>query len=184
MKIMEPKVMQDFEHGIIQGEQVEVGSKKWKDIRQIYKNPNVEMDDDTLMYRVYSYSQSDPSIKGNLNWGLTVMMPMTINGECNMTRGHFHQDLDCAEIYFGLQGEGILLLMDESGNCLAEKMKSGSVHHIDGKLAHRVINTGNTELHFGACWPTVSGHDYKRIEDFPFTQRIYKENGEIITKPF
>ena len=79
------------------------------------------------------------------------MKPVLVNGECNITRGHFHQALNCDEIYFCFQGEGLLLYMDENGKCWAEKMSAGSVHYIDGRLAHRLVNTGDGELHIGAC---------------------------------
>ncbi|NCC54045.1 MAG: hypothetical protein EOM11_00985 [Erysipelotrichia bacterium] len=85
-------------------------------------------------------------------------------------------------MYFCLHGEGLLLLMDEQGHCHVEEMCVGSIHHIDGKLAHRLINTGKEELHVGACWPTIAGHDYKRIEDAPFGVRVFKEQDEIVIK--
>ena len=69
--------------------------------------------------------------------------------------------------------------MDESGECYAEKMSVGTVHHIDGRLAHRLVNTGDEQLHVGACWPTNAGHDYEKVEKMPFSVRIFKENGEI-----
>ena len=114
-----------------------------------------------------------------LCYGLTVMQPVCVNGECNVTRGHFHEDLDCDEIYCGMGGEGLLLLMDEDYHCHAEKVYCGSVHYIDGHLAHRLVNTGNSELKVQCMWPSNAGHDYKRVEDHPFTVRVYKENGEL-----
>ena len=80
------------------------------------------------MYEVYSVSsQSEP---GKLNWGLTVMHPVKVNGECNMTRGHFHENMDCEEYYWCSKGTGLLMLMDEEGKCWCEKMYEGSLHHI------------------------------------------------------
>lgn len=144
-----------------------------------YKNEDKGLDEDTTMYEVYTFSKGDSHQKGNLNWGLTIMKPVNVCEECNITRGHFHEDLSCAEFYFCLGGTGVLLLMDELGNCWAEKMEVGSIHHIDGKLAHRLVNTGDTELKVGACWPLTAGHDYRRIEEFPFTVRVYKRDGQI-----
>ena len=107
------------------------------------------------------------------------MQPVCVNGECNVTRGHFHENLDCDEIYCGMGGEGLLLLMDEDYHCHAEKVKCGSVHYIDGHLAHRLVNTGNSELKVQCMWPSNAGHDYKRVEEHPFTVRVFKENGEL-----
>lgn len=182
MKITKAKVYQDYLNGVIHGEQVVTSKKCFKDARHFYENEDCDVSDDQIMYEVYSYSEGDAAQVGNLNWGLTVMKPISINNECNMTRGHFHENLNCAEFYFCLHGEGLLLLLDEQGNCSAEEMRIGSVHHIDGKQAHRLVNTGNEELRVGACWPTIAGHDYARIENHPFTVRIFKENNEIVIK--
>lgn len=182
MEIKDATVVQDYLNGVITGDEVETSQKLFRDAKSFYENSDCELSDDTVMYEVYTYAKGNPKQIGNLNWGLTVMKPVYVNGECNITRGHFHEDLNCAEMYFCLHGEGLLLLMDEEGNCHAEKMKTGTVHHIDGDLAHRLVNTGTEELRVGACWPTTAGHDYARIEQSPFRVRIYKENDEIIVR--
>ena len=182
MEINRAKVMQNFLNGVMNGEKVVTSKKLFKDAKIFYANSECDLSDETLMYQVYSYSEGRPEQIGNLNWGLTVLEPIYVNGECNITRGHFHENLNCAEIYFCLHGEGLLLFMDESGKCHAEEMKEGTVHHIDGKLAHRLVNIGNEQLRVGACWPTVSGHDYARVEKNPFTIRVFKEHGIIKTK--
>ncbi len=170
MKIVDSKVMFDFVEGMLDGEGVSKTQKFYRDIKHIYKNIDSSIDDNQVMYEVYTYEP------GTLNWGLTVLYPISICKEYNMTRGHFHLNLNCAEYYFCLKGEGLLLLMNEHGECWSERMQRGSIHYIDGTLAHRCINTGETELRIGACWPSDSGHDYDRIEKFPFTQRIFEEN--------
>ena len=169
-----------YEEGIT-GKNVVVSQKLFKDIAFIYENAE-GVPQDTVMYTVYSHSDGDPAAVGNLNWGMTVLEPVFINGECNMTRGHFHYDKNCAEYYFGIGGEGLLVLMDEAGHTWAEKVTKGSLHHIDGKYAHRLVNTGNEPLAVGACWPTTAGHDYDAIDRMPFGYRIFKENGEVVTK--
>ncbi len=182
MKIIDAKVFQDFKNGKIHGDEVVTSVKLLKDARHFYKSNDATLSDDTIMYEVYMYTQNNPKQVGNLNWGMTVMKPVYVNGECNMTRGHFHEDLECAEFYFGIGGEGLLMLMDENFNCTAQRVCEGSVHHIDGKIAHRLINTGETDFKVGACWPTTAGHDYKRIEEGPFTQRIFKIDGNIVSE--
>lgn len=182
MEIKKAKIMQNYFEGVITGESVKTSVKYLKDARCFYQNGNCDLSDDTIMYEVYSYSEGNPETLGNLNWGLTVMKPVCINEECNITRGHFHKNLNCSEIYFCLGGEGLLLLMDENNVCFAEKMSKGSIHHIDGRYAHRLVNIGSVDLKVGACWLSVSGHDYERVEKHPFTCRIFKHNGEIIVK--
>ena len=43
-----------------------------------------------VSYTHLSYTKGDAK-RGNLNWGLTVLHPLCVAGECNMTRGHWHE---------------------------------------------------------------------------------------------
>lgn len=173
MQITDSKVFHDYLNGVIEGEGVKKSKKLYSSAKAFYQSVDSNIMDDQIMYEVYSYEHD------GLCYGLTVMQPVFVNGECNITRGHFHEDLNCDEIYCGMGGEGLLLLMDENYCCYAEKVKCGSVHYIDGHLAHRLVNTGNMELKVQCIWPANAGHDYKRVEEHPFTVRIYKENHKI-----
>lgn len=178
MKIIEPRAWHEMIEGVLTGDNVKHYKKYLEEVKNIYKDSD-GTDLSTLVYEVYSYSEGEEKKAGNLFWGLTVMYPVYLKGECNMTRGHFHEDTDCAEFYFGLEGEGLLLLMNKAGDMWAEKISKGSLHHIDGEIAHRIVNIGDDVLKVGACWPTTSGHDYKSIENKQFPYRIFKNNGEI-----
>ena len=151
--------------------------KRYHDVAFLYENPRT---DDPVVYEVYTCQAGDLNASGNLFWGLTVLKPVYSNDECNMTRGHFHADRDCAEYYFCTKGEGLLLLMDESGNTWAEEMRPGSLHHIDGHVAHRCVNTGEEDLYVGACWPMRAGHDYDAVPGGRFGCRIKKINGQLV----
>lgn len=175
MKVIEPEVIHHIADGVIEGEKVEKYSKKYHEVAYLYEQPR---EDDLIVYEVYSYSKGE-NILGNLQWGLTVLKPVYSFDECNMTKGHFHENKDCAEIYFGIAGEGLLLLMDEDGETWAEKVYEGSLHHIAGTIAHRLVNIGETDLKVGACWPTAAGHDYQAIERKEFGYRVFKRNGEV-----
>jgi glucose-6-phosphate isomerase, archaeal len=176
MEIRKPKNIQAFLTGVIEGEQVSHYIKPYKDVAQIYKNKDEHLPLDTTMYEVYSlFDQEDKS----LLWGLTIMHPITVVQECNMTRGHYHSDQNQPEIYFGLAGRGFLLYMREE-ELFAEEVFEGSIHYIDGKYAHRLINTGSTDFKVGACWSKLAGHDYKAIEEKPFPVRVYKKDGKIV----
>lgn len=180
MEIKPAKIYHNYLNGVIEGKDVAISKKLYKDAKTFYKSIDTQRSDDTVMYEVYSYAEGDQNQVGNLNWGLTIMQPILVDDECNITRGHFHADLNCAEMYFCLGGEGLLLLMDEKGECHAEKMEVGSVHHIDGKLAHRLVNTGDSELKVGACWPSCAGHDYARVEKMPFPVHVFKKDNKIV----
>ena len=53
-----------------------------------------------------------------------------------MTQGHFHKQSDRAEIYRGVQGKGMLILLDHERKTWAEEVYTGSLHYIDGEIAH------------------------------------------------
>ena len=166
--------------GIPQGDNVQVSNKLYKDAKGFYKQIDKTLEDTLCMYEVYSILGKPES--GHLNWGLSVLRPFLVNGECNMTRGHFHENLECEEYYWCQAGTGLLMLMDENGKCWCETMKEGSLHHIDGHHAHRLINTGNTDLEVICIWNGDAGHDYKRVEQMPFPIRVFKKNGRIETE--
>lgn len=181
MEIFKSKAFQFIPNGAVEGKNVVKADKLLKDVASIYSNPKSALEaKEKKAYTVYSYTMGDEEQQGNLFWGLSVLYPLSVDGECNMTRGHFHNDRNCAEFYYGISGEGLLLLMDDSGKTWAEKVEVGSLHYIDGNLAHRLVNIGDTELKVGACWPTTAGHDYTAIEKKSFGYRVFKENGDII----
>lgn len=176
MRVIEPKAIHHIINGVIEGKTVESYVKKYHEVEYLYET---KRDDNPVVYNVYSYTEGK-NILGNLNWGLTVLKPVYSNDECNMTKGHFHEDKNCAEFYFGIAGEGLLLLMDENGETWAEKVYEGSLHHIDGTIAHRLVNTGDCDLKVGACWSTASGHDYQAIKKREFGYRVFKKDGQIV----
>lgn len=175
MKVIEPTVIHQIYGGVIEGDTVEKYEKHYHEVAYLYEK---KINFDPIVYEVYSYAKGE-NVLGNLNWGLTVLKPIYIHGECNMTKGHFHENKDCVEFYFGIEGEGLLLLMDETGNTWAEKVYQGSLHYIDGHIAHRLVNTGDTDLKVGACWPTSAGHDYDAIVKREFGYRVFKKDKEI-----
>jgi glucose-6-phosphate isomerase len=182
MNISEPRLWHRMPDGVVEGDGIEHNKKHLGEVAGLSKFKDIESkyDLDTIVYEVYSYGEGEESKQGNLLWGLTILYPVYIEGECNMTRGHFHKDKNCAEFYFGIKGEGLLVFMNDIGEMWAEKVMPGSLHYIDGRYAHRLVNTGDTELKVGACWPTTAGHDYAAIENKQFPNRIFKIQGKLM----
>lgn len=178
MKITEPKNLFTW-RGVPGGEGVVCHQKRYKDVMHLYKQKN-QLDGDTVMYTVYSLPEKPAP--GNLLWGLSLLHPVMVGNECNMTRGHFHKNLACEEYYWGMSGSGLLMLMDATGYCWAEKVYPGSLHRIDGHWAHRLINTSDQDLNVVCCWGADAGHDYERIETMPFPYRVGKINGAIVVR--
>lgn len=114
--------------------------------------------------------------EGELNFGVSHIEPGSVGDEFHMTRGHIHQRKEQAEFYFGSQGEGLLLMQTEQGEVSIEKVFPGSVHHIPGFVAHRLINTGNTRLSALAVWPAIAGHNYDFLDEVGFKARVFKSS--------
>ncbi|HEI8867002.1 glucose-6-phosphate isomerase family protein [Serratia sp. AKBS12] len=113
-----------------------------------------------------------PQQEGELYVGTTHLHPGRVGHEFFMTRGHFHQRPEQAEIYFGLRGHGLLLLQHQDGTCSLERVSPGSVHHIPSFTAHRLINIGHKVLSTLAVWPTVAGHNYEALQPRGFKLRV------------
>jgi glucose-6-phosphate isomerase len=178
MKIIDPEVILD-ENRNLSGSKVSCYRKYMKDMRQVYVSSD-GVEDDELLYTVYNDMRTDHTDGGAMNLGLTVMEPVLINGECNMTRGHFHQIKSCDEFYMGVAGNGLLMYMDRDGKTWAEKVYPGSLHYINGQYAHRLVNTGKERFKVLCCWPAVSGHDYASIEEKGFGARVFVRDGRMV----
>lgn len=179
MEIKEAKYFQDFRNATLQGKEVKKSRKNYHEISYAYQNIDVNLAEDTEMYEVYHFDEGG---ENTLLWGISILHALTVEGECNMTRGHYHEDSSQPEIYYGLGGEGLLLFMDKNNECFAEKVSYGSVHYIHGNYAHRLINTGNDDLKVGAVWGKAAGHNYESVEKAPFPYRVFKLDNKIVVK--
>ncbi|CAI9405815.1 glucose-6-phosphate isomerase family protein [Aestuariimicrobium sp. T2.26MG-19.2B] len=133
------------------------------------------VDPDRVLYEVDVFHRGEPAVPGNLYVGMTTIHPGDVNGEFHMTRGHVHQDRRAAEIYVGVAGRGLLLLMDEQGSTRLEVVEPGSIHAIQGSEGHRLVNTGDESLKVFAVWPTTAGYDYAAIDGQGFGVRVTTE---------
>ncbi|MCG2462362.1 cupin domain-containing protein [Flavobacteriaceae bacterium F89] len=173
-----PEIVFDAKN--LSGKPIEKIERKIMDLNMIFKDKGASetMDQNQIVYEVDCYFPVENDTEGGLFFGITRIKPGKVGDEYFMTKGHFHSNRDRGEFYWGLEGEGQLLLMDEKRRARTEVIKKGSVHYIPGYIAHRVVNTGDTELSFGACWPSDAGHDYASIEEKGFSIRIVQKNGE------
>lgn len=154
--------------------------RKLKDLKGIFLDERafLEMDPEQTIYTVQAWLPVKEGTPGGLFFGTTNLMSGKVGDEYFITKGHFHTLSDRSEFYWGIQGVGMLILMDREWNTWAEKMCPGSLHYIPAHVAHRVANTGNSTLIFGACWPSDSGHDYEKIAEKGFSARLVENNGE------
>jgi len=180
MKIRETMLRIDFSKGDLQGDSLSTYYKTVKETAQHYKNSAEAAASEETAYFVVSELHQGPQENAEaLNWGTTCMYPLSIAGECCMTRGHFHNNRDCPEYYLCVTGEGYLLCWDGEEDYLAFHMTPGSLQYIDGRWAHRLINSGDTMFKVAACWPAKAGNDYSLIEEKGFPVRCFKKDGQI-----
>src|SRR5690554_6730679 len=156
-------------------------SKKEKQIGQlqgVYLADIPSELEDQLAYVVKLEAPDKEAVAGTLQFGVSYIQPYQINGECSCTKGHFHANQEYDEYYFGYEGEGYLLFWDGKEDWFVQKVFPGSVHHIDGKYAHRLVNTSQDKvLKVGACWNALAGYDYGSIEKTGFPVRIFLEDN-------
>lgn len=163
----------------LEGNVVNKITRKISDLGSIFfeKEAYAAMPPDQVVYEVESFFPVPHNTEGGLFYGITFIKPGTVGKEYFITKGHFHTIRNRAEIYITMEGEGMLILMDENRNTRAEKMTPGSVHYINANTAHRTANTGNTELSFWAVWPADAGHDYQTIGNEGFSKILINQNG-------
>lgn len=169
-----------FVRDLLLGNKVTKSDRKLSDLYGFFQDVKAyeTIPPETLIYEVYSHIPGpDGGTDGAVNFGLTHIHPGKVGQEYFMTKGHFHEKDNRAEYYWGIEGEGVLILMDRKRNAWGEKMFPGSLHYIPGGVAHRVANTGNKTLSFAACWPSDAGHDYEEIARNGFSTRLIEAGG-------
>lgn len=178
--IVRPHVMVDFANGNIKGDEVMHATKYLKDLTYIFDDKEAfnRMSGNKAIYKVQYLMPVAENTEGGLFYGNTIIEAGKVGDEYFMTKGHFHNNSDRGEFYWGIQGQGILLLMDKQRKIWGEEMSPGSLHYIGGHIAHRVINTGDTQLNFGACWPSDAGHNYDVIIKNGFSARVKEMDGK------
>jgi glucose-6-phosphate isomerase len=183
--IREPAFMIDHTNGNIEGKPVSESIIFLKDLFDVFEDKQAfyNLDADRIIYSVQAIFPVAEGVEGGLFYGKTVIEPGKVGNEYFMTKGHFHHKADRSEFYWGIQGEGMLILMDEDRNTWAEKMFPGSLHYVNAHIAHRTANTGNTPLIFGACWPSDAGHNYQEIIDKGFSARLKEVDGRPTLVP-
>ena len=180
MRIIETTTKQDFSDGDLKSEVLSTYYKSIKETAAIYADQKAALASEDMAYYVTAELHNGPEDNEEaLNWGVTCMYPVTVAGECCMTRGHFHADRNYAEYYLCTAGEGYLLCWDGAEKIVAYHMTAGCLQYIDGRLAHRLINTGEEIFKVATCWATNSGQDYQAILDHGFPLRVYKRDGKL-----
>jgi len=126
-----------------------------------------------LLYEVHEAAVI-PKEDGHLLFSTTVVRPGTVGEEYFMTKGHYHARADRSELYYGLAGEGLLLMQTPEGRIDAQPMRPGAACYVPPFWGHRSINTGATNLVFLAVYPADAGYDYGTIAEEGFAEIVVK----------
>ena len=139
---------------------------------------------DVCVYEFYELGI--PEKPSELAFGTTILYPGKVGSEYFMTKGHFHEKLETAEIYYCTKGHGYLLMEDIDGKVEIQEMTSGITVYVPPNFAHRSINISKTEpfiMFF--VFRADAGHDYKTIETKGFRKLVIERDGQpqIIDNP-
>ena len=131
--------------------------------------------EDTILYEVYEIKR--PEVAGELLHGISIVHAGKVGDEFFMTKGHFHTDLESAEVYYCLKGEGYILMETSEGQWAVEPLRPQTVLYVPPRWAHRSVNISSSEdLVTFFVYPGHAGHDYDSIEKQGFRKIIL--NGE------
>ncbi|MGN0479729.1 MAG: glucose-6-phosphate isomerase family protein [Hominenteromicrobium sp.] len=182
MNISDSTVFYDLRTGDISGADTAHAQKRFSEIEGIFadRKAAAAMNPEQIVYEVSTHAAVAEGTAGGLFFGTSCIHPGRVGDEYFMTKGHFHARRETAEYYWGISGQGVLLLMEESGACTAQRVTAGSLHYIGGHIAHRLVNTGDADLVVGACWPSDAGHDYGSIRTQGFPVRVVCRDGEAV----
>jgi glucose-6-phosphate isomerase, archaeal len=182
--IQSPETSMDWQKGNLEGSSIRRSRKLLKELASVYPNfADSGLSPDTEVYSVQWWAPASEGQEGGLLWGVTHLQPGRVGDEFFMTHGHYHALETRAEYYTAVSGQGILLRMERDGRTWAEEMIPGALLYIDGKHAHRVVNTGNKPLVFWACWPSDAGYDYGSIARDGFGLRVLERGGKVMLAP-
>lgn len=132
-----------------------------------------------LVYTVASFEPGHG--EGDLHYGIGCIQPGRVGDEYFMTKGHFHAWRPAAEFYFGLAGEGVMLLEDErTGESRLIELHPHTAVYVPGYTAHRTINVGSDPLTYLGVYPARAGHDYGAIATRNFQCVVVAREGRPI----
>lgn len=132
---------------------------------------------DIILYEVYQILR--PESSGELLNGLSVLHAGKVGDEYFMTKGHFHQVLETAKVYYCLQGQGMMVMEDPEGQSAVEVLHPGRVLYVPPRWAHRSVNTGtDSDLVTFYVFPGHAGHDYGSIQERGFRKQVIESNGQ------
>jgi len=140
--------------------------------------------EDRIIYEVYEVRR--PETEGELFFGISIIHPGKVGEEYFMTKGHFHAELETAEVYYCLGGEGRMLMETPEGESAIEEFHPHKLLYVPPRWAHRSVNTSLVDdLVLFFVYPAYAGHDYGTIEQKGFQKMVIARQGSpyIVDNP-
>ena len=164
-----------------------IQERRLRDLSGLFANPDAEarlMDANPLVYRVYD-AAALPKQDGQLLFSTTVIQSGRVGDEYFFTKGHYHARADRAELYYGLAGNGILLLQTPQGEYRSLPMEAGTAAYVPPYWGHRTVNTGEVPFVFLAVYPADAGYDYGTIARDGFAALVLAgpDGPRVVPKP-
>lgn len=176
MKDMLSKVIAfDMQTGKAPIEDAQPLKRNLSGLKKIFSDQNAAQmilaKDDPLVYEFYDLHM--PEKEGDLAFGSSIVYPGKVGKEYYMTKGHFHTILDTAEVYYCLNGHGMMMMESPEGDVEYQEMKPGQAVYVPGRYAHRSINLSNTEtLVTFFVFRADAGHNYGTVEERGFRKLV------------
>jgi glucose-6-phosphate isomerase len=131
---------------------------------------------DIVLYEVFQIHR--PETAGELLHGVSIVHPGRIGDEYHMTKGHFHSILETGEVYYCLQGTGMMVMETPEGDWAVEELYPGRVLYVLPRWADRSVNTDQDEdLITFYAYPGNAGHDYGTIKGQGFRKLVVARDG-------
>lgn len=150
-----------------------------KDMEGLYSDADAQMKLREVNPCIYTYSNIEvPESSGDIAFGVSTIFSGEVGNEYYMTIGHAHEIEETAEVYFGLKGEGVILMEEIHGNrWRAVSLRPNSAVYVPKGYFHRSINTGSCPFTFFFAYRSDAGHNYSLTQECGFRHRIMNENG-------
>lgn len=125
------------------------------------------------------YDMGNPETPQEIAFGTSIVYPGKVGDEYFMTKGHFHTILETAEVYYCLQGHGLMLMESPEGDVQVQELTPGEAVYVPGRYAHRSVNVGTDgPLVTFFSFRADAGHDYGTIETRGFRKLAVEHDGK------
>jgi glucose-6-phosphate isomerase, archaeal len=129
-----------------------------------------------VAYRVDEARFSDHG--SDLITGISVLEPGKVGQEFFMTRGHLHQRADRPETYYCLDGHGVLLLENLTGEVKAMEMRPGNLVYVPPFWVHRSVNVGESVFATLFSYPADAGQNFEIVRQAKGFRQLVVSSGE------